>query len=47
LNICNICKGMFLVIHGYNFQKVVDGCPTNEKPGIDVIEVVPFTAIPM
>jgi len=30
-----------------NFQKVVDGFPTNEKPGIDVIEAVPFTPIPM
>jgi len=40
-----INKGTFLVIHGYNFQKVVNGCITNEKPGIDVIQAIPFTKI--
>jgi hypothetical protein len=40
-----IDNGTFLVIHGYNFQKVIDGCLTNEKPGIDAIEAVPFTLV--
>ena len=40
-----INKGTFLVIHGYDFQKVTNGCISNEKPGIDVIDAVPFTKI--
>jgi len=40
-----ISDGTFLVIHGYNFQKIINGCPTNEVPGIDVLEAVPFTLV--
>lgn len=37
-------NGTLLVIHGYNFQRVVDGKLTNEKPGIDPIAHVEFMA---
>jgi hypothetical protein len=40
-----ISNGTFLDIHGYNFQKIINGCPTNEQPGIDMIESVPFTLV--
>ena len=40
-----INKGTFLVVHGYDFQKVINGCISNEKPGIDVIDAIPFTKI--
>lgn len=40
-----ISNGTFLNAHGYNFQKVIDGCPTNEEPGADMIESVPFTLV--
>ena len=38
-----IKNGSFLVVHGFNFQQVVDGILTNGEPGIDVIEHTPFT----
>jgi len=40
-----INNGTFLVVHGYDFQKVTNSCITNEKPGIDVIDAVPFAKI--
>jgi len=38
-----IKNGTMLVIHGYNFQTVVDGQLTNKKPGIDPIAHVKFS----
>jgi hypothetical protein len=38
-----IKNGSFLVVHGFNFQQVVDGNLTNGKPGLDIIEHTPFT----
>lgn len=43
--VLGLIKGTFLVIHGYNFQKVINGCITNDKPSIDVIQAIPFTKI--
>ena len=40
-----INNGTLLNVHGYNFQKVIDGCPTNEEPGADMIDSVPFTLV--
>uniref|UniRef100_A0A6C0KQS5 Uncharacterized protein n=1 Tax=viral metagenome TaxID=1070528 RepID=A0A6C0KQS5_9ZZZZ len=37
-----IQKGTFLVIHGFNFQRVENGELTNELPGIDVIKYIAF-----
>jgi hypothetical protein len=37
-------NGTMLVVHGYNFQTVVDGKLTNKKPGIDPIAHVKFTS---
>jgi len=47
-NSCNkncpwIKNGTFLVIHGFNFQKVENGELTLEKPGLDVLGAIPFT----
>ena len=37
--------GTFLILHGKNFQQII-GCElTNQKPGIDAVEVIPFTKI--
>ena len=46
-NSCNkscpwIKNGTFLVIHGFNFQKVENGELTKENPGLDVIAAIPF-----
>ena len=38
-----IKNGAFLVIHGNNFQRVSNGKLTNEKPGLDILEAIPFT----
>ena len=37
-----IKNGTFLVIHGFNFQKVENGELTKENPGLDVIAAIPF-----
>jgi hypothetical protein len=37
-----IQKGTFLVIHGFNFQRVENGELTKENPGLDVIAAIPF-----
>jgi len=37
-----IKNGSFLVVHGFNFQQLIDGILTNGKPGLDVIEHTPF-----
>ena len=37
-------NGTMLVIHGYDFQTVIDGKLTNKKPGIDPIAHVKFTS---
>ena len=47
-NSCNkncpwIKNGTFLVIHGFNFQKIENGELTLEKPGLDVLGAIPFT----
>jgi len=46
-NSCNkscpwIKNGTFLVIHGFNFQKVENGELTKENTGLDVIAAIPF-----
>jgi len=38
-------NGTLLDVHGFNFQKVINGKPTNEKPGADMIINVPFTLV--
>lgn len=38
-----IKNGAFLVIHGYNFQRVSNGELTKEKPGLDVLAAIPFS----
>lgn len=38
-------NGTLLDVHGFNFQKVLDGKLTNEKPGADIISNTPFTLV--
>jgi hypothetical protein len=38
-----IKNGTFLDVHGFNFQKVINGQLTNEKPGADIISQATFT----
>ena len=40
-----ISQGTFLVSHGFNFQQMVNGVLTNQAPGIDVLEHVPFASV--
>jgi len=39
-----INNGTILVIHGFNFQRVANGCLTNGPVGIDALQAIPFTA---
>ena len=36
-------NGTFLDVHGFNFQKVINGKLTNEKPGADIISNTLFS----
>ena len=40
-----ITNGTFLDVHGFNFQKVLNGKLTSEKPGADIISNTPFTMV--
>lgn len=40
-----INNGTLLDIHGFNFQKFINGIPTEQKPGADVIDQQKFTKI--
>jgi hypothetical protein len=40
-----ISEGTLLNFHGYNFQKVVNGCLTQGTPGADMISSVPYNLV--
>jgi hypothetical protein len=37
-----IDNGVILVVHGLKFQRVANGCLTDEPVGLDVLQAVPF-----
>jgi len=37
-----INNGTILVVHGFNFQRVENGCLTNAPAGIDPLQAIPF-----
>lgn len=39
-----INNGTILVIHGFNFQRVANGCLTDAPAGIDALQAIPFSA---
>ena len=40
-----ISKGTLLDSHGFNFQQLIDGVLTNQAPGADMLENLPFTPV--
>jgi hypothetical protein len=38
-----IDNGTILVIHGFNFQRIENGCMTDAPAGIDALQAVPFS----
>jgi len=40
-----ISKGTLLDSHGFNFQQLINGVLTNQAPGADMLENIPFTPI--
>lgn len=39
-----INNGTILVVHGFNFQRVENGCLTDAPAGIDPLQAIPFAA---
>jgi hypothetical protein len=49
-SVCNaklpwISQGTLLDSHGFNFQQLINGVLTNQAPGADMLENVPFTSV--
>lgn len=40
-----ISKGTLLDSHGFNFQQLINGVLTNQAPGADMLENIPFTPV--
>jgi hypothetical protein len=38
-------NGTLLVVHGFNFQRVENGCLTDAPAGIDPLQAIPFAVV--